>query len=87
MSDKRPPIRIRFKYNIDTGEIEDFIIDDNSITASEEYHQDIARQITGLLEKNAEIVDAGGVRLSRTVQQETPVVKDSGEKKKDGLQE
>ncbi len=68
MSEKRPPVRIRFKYNIDTGEIEDFIIDDDAITASEDYHKDIAKDISSLLGRNPKITDAGSIRLSGVVQ-------------------
>lgn len=60
---KRPPIRIRFKFNKDTGEIEEFIIDDNAPGASEEYHDKVARLIASRLGHEPEIADAGPVRL------------------------
>lgn len=62
MSNKRPPIRIRFRYNVDTGEIEEFIIDDNAATASEAYHDKVARAIASRLGHNPVIDDAGPVR-------------------------
>ena len=38
----RKPINIRFRYNKESGEIEDLIVDDNSPNASESYHDKIA---------------------------------------------
>lgn len=64
MSDKkRPPIRVSFKYNKDTGEIEEFIVDDNAPTASETLHNRIAEAISSRLGRRPEIEDAGNVRL------------------------
>jgi hypothetical protein len=64
MSDKkRPPIRISFKYNKDTGEIEEFIVDDNAPTASETLHNKIAEAISSRLGRRPEIEDAGNIRL------------------------
>ncbi|HEY6190522.1 MAG TPA: hypothetical protein VIW80_22920 [Pyrinomonadaceae bacterium] len=60
---KRPPIRISFKYNKDTGEIEEFIVDDNAPTASEALHDKIAEAISSRLGRRPEIEDAGNVRL------------------------
>ncbi|HEX8772804.1 MAG TPA: hypothetical protein VF735_04305 [Pyrinomonadaceae bacterium] len=60
---KRPPIRISFKYNKDTGEIEEFIVDDNAPTASETLHNRIAEAISSRLGRRPEIEDAGNVRL------------------------
>ena len=54
----RPPIRIRLRFNIDTGEIE-FIIDDISPDRSEQYHDRIAHAIASFLDRNPEIRDAG----------------------------
>ena len=62
MSGKRPPVRIRFKYNIDTGEIEEFIIDDNAVTASEDYHDKVANVVAQHLAHEPHIEDAGPVR-------------------------
>ncbi len=63
MSRKRPRVRIRFKYNKDTGEIEEFIVDDNAPAASEEYHDKVAHAIAGRLGRNPDVEDAGPVRL------------------------
>jgi len=57
----RPPIRIRLRFNIDTGDIE-FIIDDISPDRSEEYHNKIAHAIASFLDRNPEIRDAGAIR-------------------------
>ena len=62
---KRPPIRVSFKYNKDTGEIEEFIVDDNAPTASETLHNRIAEAISSRLGRRPEIEDAGNVRLPR----------------------
>lgn len=60
MSDrKRPSVRISFKYNKETGEIEEFIIDDSAPTASEEYHDGVARAVSSYLGRAPEIEDAG----------------------------
>jgi len=82
MSEKRPRVRIRFKYNVDTGEIEEFIIDDNAPAASEAYHDKVAQAIAGRLARHSEIEDAGPVRLPpiepRLV--EVPAVEEEEEK-------
>ncbi len=83
MTEKRPPVRIWFKYNIDTGEIEDFIIDDDAITASEDYHKDIAKDISSLLGRNPKITDAGSIRLSGAVQTQTSAPETTTDKKDD----
>lgn len=57
----RPPIRIRLRFNIDTGDIE-FIIDDISPDRSEEYHNKIAHAIASFLDRNPDIRDAGPIR-------------------------
>jgi hypothetical protein len=57
----RPPIRVRLRFNIDTGEIE-FIIDDISPDRSEEYHDKIAHAIASFLDRNPDIRDAGAIR-------------------------
>ncbi len=59
MSAKRPPVKIKFKYNLETGAIEQFIVDDNAAGASEEYHDRVALAIGDLLAHRAEIEDAG----------------------------
>jgi len=63
MSDEstRPPIRVRLRFNIDTGDIE-FIIDDISPDRSEDYHNQIAHAIASFLDRNPDIRDAGAIR-------------------------
>jgi hypothetical protein len=56
---ERKPITIRFRFNQDTGQIEEFLIDDGDRTAPEAYHDRIARAIAGELFRRPEIVDAG----------------------------
>jgi len=63
MSERRPRVRIRFKYNKDTGEIEEFIVDDNAPAASEGYHDQVAHAIAGRLARHPDVQDAGPVRL------------------------
>ena len=67
MSDKRPPVKIKFKYNLETGTIEEFIIDDNAAGASEEYHDRVAAKIAELLARNPEIFDAGPRRRAEAL--------------------
>lgn len=57
----RPPIRVRLRFNIDTGDIE-FIIDDISPDRSEDYHDKIAHGIASFLDRNPDIRDAGPIR-------------------------
>ena len=64
MPPKRPKVRVRFKYDTDTGEIVEFIVDDNAPSASEDYHLAVARTVAERLGRNIEIEDAGAVRLS-----------------------
>lgn len=59
MSVQRPKVTIRFKYNLDTGEIEEFIVDDHAPAARESYHDQVAERVARRLVKNPEIVDAG----------------------------
>ena len=63
MSDQptRPPVRIRFRFNVDTGEIE-FIVDDNSPDRSEDYHDKVADAIASYLARHPEIENAGHTR-------------------------
>ncbi len=57
----RPPIRVRLRFNIDTGDIE-FIVDDISPDRSEAYHDKIANAIASFLARNPDIRDAGPIR-------------------------
>ena len=55
----RKPINIRFRYNKESGEIEELIVDDNSPNASESFHDQIAEAIAQQLGANPVIFDAG----------------------------
>jgi len=79
MSKKRPRVRIRFKYNIETGEIDEFIIDDNAPAASEGYHNQVAHAVASRRARRPAIEDAGPVRLPSL----EPQVAQPPEKKKD----
>lgn len=57
----RPPIRVRFHFNLDTGEIE-FIVDDSAPNRSEDYHDKVAQAIGRFLSRHPEIQDAGHIR-------------------------
>jgi hypothetical protein len=59
----RPPVRIRFKYNVDTGEIEELLIDDNAPDRSEAYHDKVAGAIASYLARRRDIEDAGSRHL------------------------
>ncbi len=83
MSNKRPPVRIRFKYNVDTGDIEEFIIDDNAAAASEAYHDKVARAIASRLGRESDIVDAGPVRLPQKPQPVMEFIPEEQEKEEE----
>lgn len=59
MTNKRPPVKIKFRFNLETGTIEQFIVDDNAVGASEEYHDRVALAVGDLLARKVEIKDAG----------------------------
>jgi hypothetical protein len=56
---ERKPVTIRFRFNQNTGQIEEFLIDDQDRTAPEAYHDRMARAIAGRLFRNPQVVDAG----------------------------
>lgn len=60
---KKQPVTIRFRYNKESGEIEDLIVDDNTPNASEAFHDQVADLIARQLGANATIVDAGPIRF------------------------
>jgi hypothetical protein len=68
---KRTPVTIRFRYNKESGEIEDFIIDDNTPNASEESHDKIADLIARQLGAKPDIEDAGPIRFGKTPEKRT----------------
>jgi len=84
---KRPRVRIRFKYNKDTGDIEEFIIDDNAPSASEEYHDKIAEAIAARLGSNPEIEDAGPIHLQQMEPQPVEVEPEKKEEKEKPVEE
>jgi hypothetical protein len=84
---KRPPIRISFKYNKDTGEIEEFIVDDNAPTASETLHNKIAETISSHLGRRPEIEDAGNIRLPQIEPQAVELPAAAGEEKEKPAEE
>ena len=63
----RPPVKIKFRFNYETGRIEDFIIDDQAAGASEEYHDLVAEKIASLLAREPEIFDAGPRRRAQAL--------------------
>jgi hypothetical protein len=69
---ERKPITIRFRFNQDTGQVEEFLIDDGDRTASEAYHDKIARAIAEELFRRPQIVDAGAAPTVPTPSKETP---------------
>ena len=69
---ERKPVTIRFRFNQDTGQIEEFLIDDGDRTAPEEYHNKIARAIAGRLFRRPEIVDAGEPAVAQIPSTLTP---------------
>ena len=72
MPEQRPRVRIRFRYNVDTGEIEEFIIDDQAPAASEAYHDKVAHTIAARLAREPNIADAGRLRGAVRQRQATP---------------
>ena len=62
---ERPPVRIRFQFNVETGEIEEFLIDDAAPANSEDYHDKVAGAVAAPLARHPLIEDAGPVRHAR----------------------
>ncbi len=60
---KKQPVTIRFRYNKESGEIEDLIVDDNAPNASDDFHDKVAELIARQLGANATIEDAGPIRF------------------------
>ncbi len=84
MSSQRPPVKIRFRFNYETGRIEDFIIDDQAAGASEEYHDRVAEKIASLLARDPEIFEAGPRRRARALAAELKRRQKSSRKKETG---
>ncbi len=62
---RRPSVKIRFKYNVDTGKIEQLIVDDQAPERSEHYHDKVAEAVAMNLGRRPEIEDAGPRHLLR----------------------
>lgn len=58
---QRPPIRVRFRFDVDTGNME-FIVDDIAPDRSEDYHNKVAQAIAAFLARHPMIEDAGHIR-------------------------
>ena len=71
MSPKRPPVKIKFRFNLETGTVEQFIVDDNAVGAGEEYHDRVALAVGDLLAREVEVRDAGP-RYRRPLTEEKP---------------
>jgi hypothetical protein len=69
---ERKPITIRFRFNKETGQIEEFLIDDGDRTASEAYHDQIAHILAGELFRTPHIEDAGIVRANQATRSALP---------------
>jgi hypothetical protein len=67
----RKPVTIRFRFNKESGEIEDLIVDDNAPNASEPYHDRVAELIARQLGAKARIQDAGPIRFDSTTHRTT----------------
>ncbi len=62
---RRPSVKIRFRFNVDTGEIEQLIVDDQAPERSEHYHDKIAEAVAMNLGRRPTIEDAGPRHLLR----------------------
>lgn len=69
---ERKPVTIRFRFNKDTGQIEEFLIDDGDRAAPEAHHDKIARAIAGRLFRRPEIEDAGAASVEQIPSGLTP---------------
>ncbi|MGB1251010.1 MAG: hypothetical protein ACPG8W_10380 [Candidatus Promineifilaceae bacterium] len=68
MSGKRPPIRIKFRFDTETGMI-DLVVDDSAPDQTEAYHDRVAMAVAQLLARNPQISDAGARHLLDQVDQ------------------
>ncbi len=53
------PTRVRFRFNKATGEVEEFLVDDQDRSLPEAEHDRIARDVAQMVAVDAAIVDAG----------------------------
>lgn len=58
MSEQRPSVRIRLRYDLENGTF-DLVVDDNAPNMPEEYHDEVARMVADLLSHNPIIQEAG----------------------------
>ncbi len=58
-SQKRPPIRVHFRYNLESGEVEELLIDDNAPGRTDDYHDKVADLIASRLGRDFLIEDIG----------------------------
>lgn len=82
MPGKRPPVKIKFRFNLETGTVEQFVVDDNAAGASEEYHDRVALAVGDLLARKVEVKDAGP-RYSLSQTETGPSSKKIGESELD----
>jgi hypothetical protein len=54
----RPTIRIRLRYDLESGEF-DLIVDDSAPDMPESYHDAVAARVAAFLSQNPQIADAG----------------------------
>jgi hypothetical protein len=73
----KKPISIKFRFNKESGEIEDLIVDDNMPNASDSFHDQVAELIASQLGAKPLIRDAGPIRF----QGDTPPMTDGPGKK------
>jgi hypothetical protein len=55
---ERKRVTVRFRFNQATGQIEEFLIDDDEPTAPEAYHDRIARAIAGQIFRRPRVIDS-----------------------------
>ncbi|GAB4537402.1 MAG: hypothetical protein Tsb0020_51980 [Haliangiales bacterium] len=64
------PVRVRFRFNQRTGEIEEFLVDDQDQTLSEAEHDRIAAQIAGMIAVSPTLVPVDDVEAASIAQGE-----------------
>ncbi len=69
MSEQRPSVRIRLRYDMESGAF-DLIVDDSAPDMPEDYHDRVAEMVANFLTRNPQISDAG---LRHVVWNETEI--------------
>ncbi len=64
------PVRVRFRFNQRTGEIEEFLVDDQDQTLSEAEHDRIAAQIAGMVAVSPTLIPVDDVEAASIAQGE-----------------